>query len=877
MTNKMILIDGSSIAYRAFYGLPLLNNKKGIHTNAILGFAMMLLKLIETEKPTHIAVCFDASKVTFRHEKFADYKGGRQKTPPELSEQFPFIRELITAMGVHHVELERYEADDLIGTYAKIAEREGIAVKIVSGDRDLLQLISDTTTVALTKKGVTEMEEYTPAVLMEKLGIKPEQMIEMKGLMGDSSDNIPGVPGVGEKTALKLLHTHQTIQGIYEQFDEVKGAKLRERLTENKDLAFLSRELATINCEAPLPLTMEETVFTGIDLEQTTTIFKEFEFQKLLSKLPSATSKTGEQVQEEMTVQMIQSFDEMTVQPQLAFSFAFDDENYHRANLLAVGIYNGETAYFMNGDDFLKDLKAMEVLQNEAIEKFVFDAKSIWAFFAWRNVAVANITFDLMLAAYVLNPSENFAEVAHIASLYGNGSLRAEAEVYGKGASKKLPTVEEHAQHLVTKAKYIFDSQIPFYVELREKDQFELYEQLELPLAKILSEMEVQGVKINQETLTEMQVDLKTQLEEMEARIYMLTGQEFNINSPKQLGVVLFEKLGLPPVKKTKTGYSTSADVLEKLKSKHEVIEEILMYRQIGKLYSTYVEGLLKVIDARTGKIHTRFNQAVTQTGRLSSTEPNMQNIPIRLEEGRKIRKAFIPSHEDWVIFAADYSQIELRVLAHISADQNLIEAFIEDKDIHTKTAMDVFHVQESEVTPLMRRQAKAVNFGIVYGISDFGLSQNLNIPRKEAAKFIENYFEIFTGVQSYMKDIVKDAKQKGYVTTLLNRRRYIPDLASSNFNVRSFAERTAMNTPIQGSAADIIKKAMIDTAKEVKKQNLDANLLLQVHDELVFEVAPEHLEVLQKVVKDKLEHTVKLSIPLKADASYGPTWFDAK
>ena len=875
----MVLIDGSSIAYRAFYGLPLLNNQKGIHTNAILGFAMMLLKVIESEHPTHIAVCFDAGKLTFRHEKFPNYKGGRQKTPPELSEQFPFIRELIAAMGIHYVELDQYEADDLIGTYAKIAEREGAQVKIISGDRDLLQLVSARTSVALTKKGVTEMTEYHLETLMEQYGLKPEQIIDMKGLMGDSSDNIPGVPGVGEKTALKLLHAYHSIEGVYQNLEDIRGAKLKEKLKENKDLAFLSRELAMIHCEAPLPLTLEETRFLGIDQEKTIGIFKEFEFKKLLQKMNHSfsTEASEESDGSDLMVEVITNFDRMHIRTQMAFSFEFSEENYHHANLLGVGIYNGEQSFFINGDCFFADQELCHLLADETIEKFVFDAKRVWTFFAWKDITVNNISFDLMLAAYILNPSENFLQVSHIAKMYGVTNLVPEEEIYGKGASKKEPTLEAKSKHAAAKAKYIFESKPQLYRELVEKEQFHLYCHLEMPLAKILSEMEFIGVKIDSDTLLDMQKDLKAKIEDMEARIYMLTGATFNINSPKQLGVILFEKLGLPPIKKTKTGYSTSADVLEKLRPHHEVIDEILTYRQLGKLYSTYVEGLLKVVDPRTGKIHTRFNQAVTQTGRLSSTEPNLQNIPIRLEEGRKIRKAFVPSKEGWQIFAADYSQIELRVLAHMSHDANLIQAFQEDRDIHTKTAMDVFHVNENEVTSNMRRQAKAVNFGIVYGISDYGLSQNLNITRKEAAGFIQQYFSIFTGVQDYMKNIVKEAKYTGYVTTLLNRRRYIPDINSSNFNIRSFAERTAINTPVQGSAADIIKKAMIDTTQEVKKQNLNAKLLLQVHDELVFEVASEDVKELQKIVTEKMEQAVSLSVPLKVDCSFGPTWFDAK
>lgn len=875
--KKIVLIDGNSIAYRAFFALPLLSNEKGIHTNAIYGFTMMLMKILEAEKPTHILVAFDAGKTTFRHQTFSEYKGGRQKTPPELSEQFSFLRELLNAYKIKFYELENYEADDIIGTLSLKAEQDGFCVKVISGDKDLTQLASNQTTVDITRKGITDVDSYTPAFIEEKYGITPEQIIDMKGLMGDSSDNIPGVPGVGEKTALKLLKEFSTVETLLQSIDKVSGAKLKEKLEENRDLALMSKKLATIFREVPLAISLNDLSYGGYDNEKVISLFKELGFNSLLEKLGQA-----ENIEEEITLEQIdyQIIEEMTddilVSPS-ALIVEVMEENYHNAKIQGIAISNDTGHYFIPTEIALKS----DVFQNWASDcnrkKIVYDGKRSIVALRWKGVDLAGIDFDLLIASYILNPSETIDDIASIAKQKGLTNVQSDESVYGKGAKRSVPKREVLAEHLVRKAMAVKNLQTICMDELKKNEQAELLEQLEMPLTIILADMESNGIKVDILRLKEMGQELRSQLETIEKHIHQLAGETFNINSPKQLGVILFEKLNLPVIKKTKTGYSTSADVLEKLSDKHEIIEEILHYRQLGKLQSTYIEGLLKVVFKESSKIHTRFNQALTQTGRLSSTDPNLQNIPIRLEEGKKIRQAFIPSQKDWVIFAADYSQIELRVLAHIAGDENLINAFNQNLDIHTKTAMDVFHVEKDEVDANMRRTAKAVNFGIVYGISDYGLSQNIGITRKEASQFIDRYFESFKGVKTYMEEIVKEAKQNGFVSTLLHRRRYIPEITSRNFNVRSFAERTAMNTPIQGSAADIIKKAMIDMAKRLKQEKLQTKMLLQVHDELIFEAPQEEIPILEKIVPEVMEHALELRVPLKVDFTYGSTWYDAK
>jgi len=877
LNKKLVLIDGNSIAYRAFFALPLLNNDKGIHTNAVYGFTMMLLRILEDEKPSHIMVAFDAGKTTFRHKTFSEYKGGRQKTPPELSEQFPFIREVLDAYRIKRYELENYEADDIIGTLSKKAEEDGYEVKVISGDKDLTQLSSEKTTVAITKKGITEIEEYTPEHIKEKYGLTPKQIIDMKGLMGDTSDNIPGVPGVGEKTAIKLLAEFETLEKLLESIDQVSGKKLKEKLEEFKDQAVMSKELATITREAPVTVQLDEFEYDEFDRDKVVQLFKELGFNSLLDKLGDNEGASVEEPLESVEYTTVKEVTEELFATENALYIEVLDDNYHYADLVGISLVNEKGNFFIPTNVAIESSVFKAWAENEASKKIVYDAKRTEVSLRHHHIHLKGIEFDLLLAAYIMNPAESVDDISTTAKRYGFTSISSDEAFYGKGAKRKIPEPEQLGEHLVRKGLVLQELRDKLEQELKANEQFELYYDLELPLSLILADMESCGIKVDMDRLHAMGEAITEQLSTIEARIYDLAGESFNINSPKQLGVILFEKLQLPVAKKTKTGYSTSADVLEKLEDEHEIIREILNYRQLGKLQSTYIEGLLKVINPTTKKVHTRFNQALTQTGRLSSTDPNLQNIPIRLEEGRKIRQAFIPSEEGWVIFAADYSQIELRVLAHIANDEKLIEAFQEGLDIHTKTAMDVFHVSKEEVTSNMRRHAKAVNFGIVYGISDYGLSQSLNITRKEAGSFIERYLESFPGVKEYMEEIVKDAKQKGFVSTLLHRRRYIPEITSRNFNLRSFAERTAMNTPIQGSAADIIKKAMIDMADRLKKENLKSRLLLSVHDELIFEAPEEEIERLKEIVPDVMEHTVELKVPLKVDYSYGPTWFDAK
>lgn len=875
MANKLVLIDGNSIAYRAFFALPLLHNEKGIHTNAIYGFTMMLMKIIEEEKPTHMLVAFDAGKTTFRHELYTEYKGGRQKTPPELSEQFPFLRELLDAYNIRTYELENYEADDIIGTLATQAEREGFRVVIISGDRDLTQLTSDRIHVHVTKKGITDMERYTPQHVHEKYGLTPAQIVDLKGLMGDASDHIPGVPGIGEKTALKLLKEYGTVENVLASIEHLSGKKLKENLQMYREQALLSKQLATIHRDVPLTLSLDELAWESYDSERVAALFQELGFISLMDKIGQPSHEKASLTN--ISFETVQTIDEQMLTKESALVVEVIDVNYHRAPILGFALVNERGHFFIPTDVALASSVFKTWLEDEQCKKSVFDAKRAIVALKWNGIELKGIDFDLLLAAYLLNPTDANGDIAAVAKTKQYTDVQSDEEVYGKGAKQAIPPTDVLAEHLVRKAKAIASLKETYIHELKQNEQFELLIHLELPLTFILAEMEFIGVKVDVNRLQDMGKEFTAQLQQIEQRIYELAGTTFNINSPKQLGTILFEKLQLPIVKKTKTGYSTSADVLEKLAPYHEIIEQILHYRQLGKLQSTYVEGLMKVVRQDTGKVHTIFQQALTQTGRLSSTEPNLQNIPIRIEEGRKIRQAFVPSFDDWVIFAADYSQIELRVLAHIANDENLIAAFHHDLDIHTKTAMDIFHVKEEEVTAQMRRQAKAVNFGIVYGISDYGLSQNLGITRKEAAEFIERYFQSYPGVKRYMEEIVQDAKQKGYVTTLLHRRRYLPDITSSNFNVRSFAERTAMNTPIQGSAADIIKKAMIDLAKRLHEERLQARLLLQVHDELILEAPKEEVDLLKNIVPDVMENAVSLRVPLKVDYHFGPTWYDAK
>ncbi|WP_436859806.1 DNA polymerase I [Staphylococcus caeli] len=875
--SKLILIDGNSLSFRAFYALPLLQNKAGIHTNAVYGFAMLLEKIIKEEKPTHFLVAFDAGKTTFRHDKYSEYKGGRQKTPPELSEQFPYVRQLLDAYKIKRYELENYEADDIIGTLSKEANAAQFETIIVTGDRDLTQLATDDVTIYYTKKGVTDVDRYTPEFIAEKYdGLTPNQIIDMKGLMGDASDNIPGVAGVGEKTAIKLLKQFNTVENVYNHLDEVSGKKLKEKLENSKDDALMSKELATINCESPLEVSLKDTKLPDDpDMTAKVELFKKLEFKQLLEQVDvDGISDDSEAI--ELNVE--HHFDNIDFKSlkKATIHFELDGTNYLKDDILKFGFYNDEHHIVIDADKIHEYPELVAWLENDQTEKTVYDAKKSYIVAHRLNIAIAHIVFDVMLANYIIDPSRTIDDVNSVVTHYGQHYVKTSVEIYGKGKKRHLPEEAVLNQHVATIIEAISKAKPELQAQLEEYNQTDLLDDLELPLARILSKMEETGIYTVAGDLQEMEKEIQAKLDVLIENIYEAAGEPFNINSPKQLGVVLFETLELPVIKKTKTGYSTAVDVLEQLQGQHPIIDYILEYRTLSKLQSTYVEGLQKVI-SDDNRIHTRFNQTLAQTGRLSSIDPNLQNIPVRLEEGRRIRKAFKSSDENNVIFAADYSQIELRVLAHITQDESMKQAFINNEDIHTATAMKVFNVGPDEVDSIMRRQAKAVNFGIVYGISDYGLSQSLGITRKQAKQFIDDYLDSFPGVKQYMEDIVKDCKAQGYVETLLHRRRYIPDITSRNFNLRGFAERTAMNTPIQGSAADIIKLAMVHFANEVKKTNFHAKLLLQVHDELIFELPKEEVEAFGEFIEDIMDNALELDVPLKVESSYGATWYDAK
>ncbi|SOC36556.1 DNA polymerase I [Ureibacillus acetophenoni] len=872
--EKLLLLDGNSLAYRAFFALPLLTNDSGIHTNAVYGFTTMLQKILEEEKPTKMLVAFDAGKTTFRHESFDEYKGGRQKTPPELSEQFPYLRKLIDAYQIKRYELPMYEADDIIGTLAKQAEKDNMEVIIVSGDKDLTQLATDKVTVYITRKGMTDIEQYTPAHIEEKYGLTPEQIIDMKGLMGDTSDNIPGVPGVGEKTAIKLLKEYSTVENLYENIEGMKASKMKEKLVANEEQAKMSKELATIFTAAPIEITLADLDYPGPDEQEVLNVWQELSFKSLIEK---SKFQMEEKETAALEFNIVENVTEDMLKDVMAVQLELENEHYHTCRLFGLALTDGVNTFYVPFEKMEQNKVIKNWLEDETKKKYMSDSKAAQAYLKRVGIELRGVEFDLLLASYIVNPSISGDDVATLAREFNFTDVQANETIYGKGAKWSLPEVKVLAEHVSRKAFAIWSLQPVIEEKLKENEQFDLYHDLELPLANILGTMESEGIKVNFSTLEKMGEELTEKISQLENEIYDLAGEKFNINSPKQLGVILFEKLELPAVKKTKTGYSTAADVLEKLKSKHKIVASILDYRTLAKLKSTYIEGLMKEVHKDDSKVHTRYQQALTATGRLSSTDPNLQNIPIRLEEGRRIRQAFTPSQEDWVLFAADYSQIELRVLAHYSKDESLIDAFKQGMDIHTRTAMDVFHVQADEVTSNMRRTAKAVNFGIVYGISDYGLSQNLDITRKEAGEFIERYFASFPGVKEYMDSIVQDAKLNGFVTTILNRRRYLPDITSSNFNLRSFAERTAMNTPIQGSAADIIKKAMIDMDARLKEEGLKTKMLLQVHDELIFEAPKDEIEILERIVPEVMENAIELLVPLKVEYSYGSTWYDAK
>lgn len=889
MGKKLILIDGNSLVHRAFHAIPPLTTGTGQHTNAVYGFTTMFLRLLEDERPDYLAVAFDKGKVTFRHGEFEDYKANRTETPDELRSQFPLVKELLEAYRVPIFEQEGYEADDLLGTLARKAEAEGFSVLIVSGDRDVLQLVSPRVTVLFTRRGISELEVMDAGAVEEYLGVPPEQVADYKGLVGDQSDNIPGVPGIGPKTATKLLKEFENLEEILSDLEGVRQKGVRSKLEEYCEQARLSKRLATIVCDIPLDVDWEELQRKEPDWDAVTSLFRELEFRSLLQRVAPDLP-----VQVETGYQVVASPSQLEAlaarsreEGKLAFTLIGSGEDpRQRENLGCALALPGRELYYLPRSlwqEVKADLAVAKVMASlfseAAVKKYTHDAKAAYQLLNLYQIQLAGLAMDTMIASYLLNPAASHS-LDQIASTYLNEAVPSWEELVGKGKKAVKPTSlkeEDLAPFMATRTAVLLPLQERLAAELERLDLATLYEEVELPLIQVLAAMEEEGVTIDTDALAEMGAEIGYKLAAIEGEIYQMAGEEFNLNSPKQLSTILFEKLKLPVIKRTKTGYSTDAEVLEKLADVHPIVERILEYRQLMKLKSTYIDGLMALVDPATGKVHTTFNQAVTTTGRLSSTEPNLQNIPIRLELGRRLRKAFVPGRSGDLILAADYSQIELRVLAHISQDPYLLESFRRGQDVHRRTAAEIFGVSLEEVTPEMRERAKAVNFGIVYGISDYGLSRDLGVPRREAKEYIDNYFARYAGVKAYIDGIVAEAREKGYVTTLMKRRRYLPDINSRNYTLRSFAERTAMNTPIQGSAADIIKTAMVEVFRQLKERRLATRLLLQVHDELIFTVPREELAEVKALVKECMEGAVELDVPLVVELKVGENWYEVK
>ncbi|MDE7050827.1 MAG: DNA polymerase I [Lactobacillus sp.] len=883
--KKLLLIDGNSVAFRAFYALyrqlDRFTSPDGLHTNAIFTFKNMLDAIIKQTQPTNVLVAFDAGKVTFRTKMYQDYKGGRQKTPSELSEQLPVIRELLKDLGIKSYELKDYEADDIIGTLSKMGEDAGYTVDIVTGDRDLTQLASDKTTVLITKNGVGDTEAYTPEHMKEVNGVTPTEFIDMKALMGDNSDNYPGVTKVGPKTASRLIQKYGSVEKLYEHVDEMKKSKLKENLINDKDKAFLAKKLATIDRDSPVEVTLADTKLQDPNIEELRNLYERLGFKKFLSELgTSGTDSNKQEIEKyeylELTKENIVELEKIN-EKEVTFYLAMLGDNYHLAPIEGFSLKVGNKIYVSKDAVLLQEAPLRQILEDKDIKKNVFDIKRTYVGLHRLDIKSEGLDYDMLLASYLVNNENNSNDLGEVAHLYDDYSVKTDLEVYGKGKKQAVPEDDEFFEHLAAKVAVIEKLKEPLLAKLKDHEQDDLYETIEIPVAFVLAKMEITGIKVEASVLNQLGNEFAIKLQELEQKIYQQAGEEFNLNSPKQLGHILFEKLNLPPIKKTKTGYSTSVEVLEQLKMKSPIVSEILDYRQIAKIQNTYVKGLLDCIQPDS-RIHTRYLQTLTATGRLSSVDPNLQNIPTRTDEGKQIRKAFVPSTKDGYIFSCDYSQVELRVLAHVSGDEHMQEAFKSGYDIHAHTAMKIFHLDSpDEVTPLMRRHAKAVNFGIVYGISDYGLSKNLGISRKQAKTFIENYFEQYPQIKDYMDEAIKKARENGYAETIMHRRRYLPDIHSKNFNVRSFAERTAINSPIQGSAADIIKIAMINMQKKLDELHLKTKMVLQVHDELIFDVPKEELDTIKKIVPDVMQSAVKLDVPLIADSNWGHNWYDAK
>ena len=881
MDKTLVIIDGNSIINRAFYALPEMSNKEGLKTNAIYGFTNMLLKIIDTYNPTHISVAFDRKAPTFRHIEFKEYKAGRKKMPDELREQFEPLKDLLDKFKIHRLEIDGYEADDIIGTISKIAEDDGFKVYIVTGDKDAIQLASNKTTTLITKKGIGEVEEYDYNSVIEKYEMTPTQFIDLKGLMGDKSDNIPGVPGIGEKTGIKLIKEFSSIEGIFDNIDSIKGST-KKKLEENKELAIMSKKLATIIRDVPIEFNLEELEYGKYNAEDILDVFKYLGFTSLIPRIGKLDESKQIDNEVNLEVSKLENIDEfinkVKENKELIIKTVTREGNILDKKIMYIFLsLDGKKIYYIEENNIHK---LESILASNEIKKLGYNLKDDYIALRPYGIKLENVYFDITIAEYLIDSmSSTSYECSAIAMKYLTKKVKTKEELLGKGVKAKkyqdldFEELSSHISKIIDTVKNV----IPIMEEnLKESNMDGLLYHIEMPLVEVLADMEYEGIKVDKEKLNELGLQFKEIIKKLESEIYEISGEKFNINSPKQLGVILFEKLGLPIIKKTKTGYSTNAEVLDKLKDQSPIINKIIEYRQIVKLNSTYVEGLLSIINPIDGRIHSSFNQTITTTGRISSTEPNLQNIPVKLEMGRNIRKVFI-SDRGCKLIDADYSQVELRVLAHMSQDETMIDAFKPNEDIHTKTASQVFNVSMNEVTSKQRSDAKAVNFGIVYGKSDFGLSEDLNIPVKQAKEYIENYFNKYNKIKEFMDNIIENASNNGYVTTILNRRRYIPEIKSSNFMLRNAGKRAAMNAPIQGSAADIIKIAMINVYKKLEENNLKSKLILQVHDELIVETIDSEIDIVKKIVKDEMENAVSLDVNLDVDLNIGDSWYDTK
>lgn len=868
--KELVLIDGNYWLFSSYYATAtmgnLMVNKDGIPTNAVFGFATRLESVIK-KNPTAILVAFDAKGKTFRSEMLEDYKGTRKETPDELKCQFAISREYLDAHSIPHYELEGYEGDDIIGTLATLAQKNGYKVSIMTGDKDMMQLVTDDIYVYKRNTKTKSDDVITPETFFEKYGLKPEQIKDLLGLMGDSSDNIPGIKGVGEKTAIKLLQEYHSIENIKEHMHEIKG-KMGEKIRENIEMGIQSKKIATILTDVPLNIDIETLEYKGFDYNKLKEFYLKYDMNSLLKRM---TLESVNETKDELTFEIVKTAP--VIEEDSAVVAALYDHNYHKSIILGYAIYNKKQSFFIKMEDAIKDLRFIDYLKDNNKKKYSYNIKSQIIASKWNSIEFNGLTFDLQLASYILNPSLK-DEIKYVCDYYDYNDLKYEEEVYGKGAKKHIPDDEIYANYTVSQAKAIYELKDKVINKLRQEEQYKLYKDIELPITYILAKMEYNGAKVDVKVLKDMEKTFIQQIKEIEEDIFTLAGEEFNIASPKQLGEILFDKLQLPFGKKTKTGYSTSQDILEKIEDKHPIVPLIQEYRMLTKLLSTYVKGLQDQVFA-DGKIHTIYNQALTQTGRLSSIEPNLQNIPVRGEEGKLIRKAFVAEHDYLISF--DYSQIELRILAHLANVKSLLEAFNLNKDIHTHTAALIFNTNEEDVTSDMRRKAKAINFGIIYGMGEFRLSKEIGVTIKEAKDFIERYFIQYPEIRHFMESVVEDCKKDGYVSTVLNRKRYIPTINDKNFVVREQAKRFAMNSPIQGSGADILKLAMIKINQEMINRDLKSKMILQVHDELIFDVYKEELDIMMKLVQECMESAFDMKVILKAEGNYAINWYDLK